>query len=723
MLDYILHKGTASERLQARSRLVDPHVPRTVHVPQVGLSLLPEEHQWVCNFNDRLTPVDGNSRMLRIGSAKLLDELLAFYYGSDNPLAPAATVFPYLHGLHSNKQRLFFESNESPQELYRLAAHAHYPRRPRMPHHSHFLLMAVDAGGSTAPRIANSVAVADILTPQRSSDDTSVHIEYAELPSRLCDREVAFSNHTRYEKFGSRNVCRSDDINNRNLAGQVKIAAASSHFLVFSNNMDWVQNLEVARVIQALAKHDKTVYIVDFLPADWDDICPEFLDQEPQSAYPKLLQWEQSSIWKVNSIKWAFPGVCLGTATDFSYLSRSTKHNFRVYVNCHERAQFPSPQSLDSVFADIHTQADCNPLYIEFPSSGLILANSLSETEMLSILKTLQLVRYFTQIRKQDVFVFCIDGFSGLSLFTIALGLFLTNSGSVDDTILDLMGTTHKSCVHRDDLRLYFYRHDYVFLRQFSRHIQAAKSAPVDPKTLIDAVETPKTDVVALPSDWFDVANDNNFPSKMVDNIYLGSHAHASSPTILRAMGFTKVVSMGEQPDWFADLPVRFECEADSGGLPVVPPLFLSAGCSVYVVNLGKDDRIAELPDLDTVVYVHNLRDDGRDSLWPVLVASEEVQAAVLGPSHECAPTLVHCRIGVSRSASVVIARLIKYHRMSFLEAYMYVRVRRLNIIIQPNLRFLYELFLYEQHHGRARRQCWWTVCREIDRLNRHYIA
>ena len=54
---------------------------------------------------------------------------------------------------------------------------------------------------------------------------------------------------------------------------------------------------------------------------------------------------------------------------------------------------------------------------------------------------------------------------------------------------------------------------------------------------------------------------------------------------------------------------------------------------------------------------------------------------------------LIHCRVGVSRSATVVIAEIMNRLKINLPMAYLYVRVRRLNIIIQPNLRFMYELF------------------------------
>jgi dual specificity MAP kinase phosphatase len=50
--------------------------------------------------------------------------------------------------------------------------------------------------------------------------------------------------------------------------------------------------------------------------------------------------------------------------------------------------------------------------------------------------------------------------------------------------------------------------------------------------------------------------------------------------------------------------------------------------------------------------------------------------------------TLVHCRVGVSRSATICIAEVMNELGLTFPRAYCFVRARRLNVIIQPHLRF-----------------------------------
>lgn len=64
---------------------------------------------------------------------------------------------------------------------------------------------------------------------------------------------------------------------------------------------------------------------------------------------------------------------------------------------------------------------------------------------------------------------------------------------------------------------------------------------------------------------------------------------------------------------------------------------------------------------------------------------------------------------------------------MSFPRAYCFVRARRLNVIIQPHLRFAYELLKWEEllnkeKGGRGKREMeWGEIAREIALMNRPY--
>ncbi|KAI7878878.1 hypothetical protein K492DRAFT_238275 [Lichtheimia hyalospora FSU 10163] len=133
---------------------------------------------------------------------------------------------------------------------------------------------------------------------------------------------------------------------------------------------------------------------------------------------------------------------------------------------------------------------------------------------------------------------------------------------------------------------------------------------------------------------WFySTRFEGSFPSRILPNLYLGNLNHATNPDMLKALHITHVVSVGE--------------------------------------HSGLD------PTQFQLLFMDNLYDDGIDSIrgrW-----NEVTQF-----------------IGVSRSAAITIGYIMKQLGMSLVQAYLFVRARRLNVIIQPNLKFMYELLQLE---------------------------
>lgn len=104
----------------------------------------------------------------------------------------------------------------------------------------------------------------------------------------------------------------------------------------------------------------------------------------------------------------------------------------------------------------------------------------------------------------------------------------------------------------------------------------------------------------------------------------------------------------------------------------------------------------AELPDSpslkpDSIYFKINVFDDPNSNISQYFdEASDIIHNVALSGRR----TLVHCVAGISRSASLVIAYLMKHQNLTLLEAYNHVKQKRSSI--RPNCGFFKQLIEYE---------------------------
>ncbi|XP_005188520.2 dual specificity protein phosphatase 19 [Musca domestica] len=106
-----------------------------------------------------------------------------------------------------------------------------------------------------------------------------------------------------------------------------------------------------------------------------------------------------------------------------------------------------------------------------------------------------------------------------------------------------------------------------------------------------------------------------------------------------------------------------------------------------HILSIGIECPLNDLPEGISNLFINCLdlpETELTSGVWDQ--AFEFIQNAMAKDG--C--VLVHCNAGVSRSASVVIAYLMKYQHMDFDMAYRYVKSRR--ECIQPNAGFLKQL-------------------------------
>ncbi|KKA26080.1 hypothetical protein TD95_004017 [Thielaviopsis punctulata] len=287
----------------------------------------------------------------------------------------------------------------------------------------------------------------------------------------------------------------------------------------------------------------------------------------------------------------------------------------------------------------------------------------------------------------RKILLHCGDGYTETTLLAIAYYAFCTGK-TIPKAWLDL---------HTERKRNFFaYPNDVTFLRELSypllRQSPACRGQP-DDQVQILAHSEPR---------WF-LQLDGSLPSRVTDYMYLGNLQHANNPDLLRRLGITQILSVGEISAW----------------------------------QEGELERWGR----DNVCQVEGVQDNGVDTLTAEFERCFEFldRARQQGKA-----TLVHCRVGVSRSATVCIAEIMRTFNLSLPRAYCFVRARRLNVIIQPHLRFTYELLRWEEavhkeHQGRPspvdedegaetdgefRRELEWAhIAREISLLNQPFLC
>lgn len=246
------------------------------------------------------------------------------------------------------------------------------------------------------------------------------------------------------------------------------------------------------------------------------------------------------------------------------------------------------------------------------------------------------------------------------------------------------------------------------------QHPRKAATLPLEPRAItpghqrLAGVKRPRANTSPwLPSffggdhqSWFnDPRFDGSFPSRVLPFLYLGNLNHASNVYMLHALGITHVVSVGE----CALLPPPHHMVGHSpggGNLSLASPA-CSPGRSPHHGGHGNvharsghgslwtEEREGRIKVLD----IKGVCDDGIDTLEPQL---EPICDWIDKAREEGGQVLVHCRVGVSRSATVTIAYVMKHLSLPLVDAYLIVRSRRLSVLIQPNMRLLYNLCGWE---------------------------
>ncbi|KAI1108559.1 hypothetical protein F5Y14DRAFT_456903 [Nemania sp. NC0429] len=422
-------------------------------------------------------------------------------------------------------------------------------------------------------------------------------------------------------------------------------------------------------------------------------------------------------------------GLLTGAVVDFYYQERAEMYNmtkaseisknvwlgptpepdrqeggqYDVLIECSDAGRI-NPAALQEIAESSHD--DVKHRDLDFPSSGSIPVPTWSHAEADGILDTCHWIWHLAhgtlpagadtdldgdasmpdalhppennRPRPRRILIHCADGYTESTMLAIAYFSYSTGR-PVAEAWLDLHTVMKRN--------FFAYPTDVALLTSIAPRLLRESPVCTD-KDLCEI-----TAMVRNEPKWF-ASLDGSLPSRVLDYMYLGNLGHANNPDLLKALGVTQILSVGETTMWR-------EGELEKWGR-------------------------------DNVLVIQGVQDNGID---PLTNEFEKCLEFIDRGRRRGTATLVHCRVGVSRSATICIAEVMRALNMSFPRAYCFVRARRLNVIIQPHLRFAYELLKWEEllqatrqrddpayELERAGRELeWGEIAREIALMNRPY--
>ncbi|KAL4802305.1 hypothetical protein BDV18DRAFT_154356 [Aspergillus unguis] len=351
--------------------------------------------------------------------------------------------------------------------------------------------------------------------------------------------------------------------------------------------------------------------------------------------------------------------------------------SFDLMIDANDLAGIPGPRVLSGVSKRLANE----PQRLEFPSSGSLVIPSGENRDVNDFINTLSWIYHLAnpEIPETDaegdvdmntvprksrrILIHCPDGYTESSLLVIAYTMFAEGIPASEAWLR----------LHREKKRNFFaYPSDVAYLKSVQERI--LQESPANPEKYR----------VSDPS-WFKFC-DGSLPSRILPYMYLGNLSHANNPEMLWELGIRRVLSIGEAVTW-------------------------------------TDSDLAKI-GVENLMHISKVQDNGID---PLTQEFDRCLEFIRRGKSDGTATLVHCRVGVSRSATICIAEVMASLNLSFPRAYCYVRARRLNVIIQPHLRFVYELLKWEELQQKKNKQPlkreleWATITREIALMNKPY--
>ncbi|KAI5197766.1 tyrosine protein phosphatase 1 [Aureobasidium subglaciale] len=622
----------------------------------------------------------------------------ALDHTASRPLPDTKTVFPWLHGLHpENSIQLTYFSARNKKQFRRS------PRTLRG-------ITLVKAGGDlTHSKLKGAIAPDELLLATKTGDQISTFLD----------------------------VDPRDGFSIRNFQIQAVKMATMSDVVVYAD--DKTSNAVLNKLASIIARAQKVwrekdrgndvevpqyhTYMVTETFAKLQAEHPEIVAVDDSGNMTgEVMDFFHSERYEMHTMSSATEianNVWLGPTPDASLTAPSdpdaalpsSAQAYDLFVEATDPAQLPDYkafQLMESLLSNPKVSNNAIP-QLEFPGSGAIMPPTWSQTEVDALMDTVawlykqanpeheeSMHRKDSQQMTPPKYHHDADGDIGMIDLDLGAGrkgrkiLIHCTDGYTETSMLALAYYMYANCATVD--RAYVELHTKHHRNLFSYPTDVALLSSIQPRILQSSPNSSNS-MAALcqPSPaWFSKM-DGSFPSRIMNYMYLGNLGHANNPDLLRELNIGQVLSIGETINWTSDETRRWKNDARTK---------------------------------DSILYVDGVQDNGVD---PLTSSFDRCLDFIRKGREAGVATLVHCRVGVSRSATICIAEVMNEFGISFPRAYCFVRARRLNVIIQPHLRFSYELLKWEEYQcskrGKpVRRELeWGTIAREIAAMNRPY--
>ena len=248
--------------------------------------------------------------------------------------------------------------------------------------------------------------------------------------------------------------------------------------------------------------------------------------------------------------------VWLGPTPDTAICRSDTKDvvAFEVLIEANDLATLPDAQTLKQVGEDCYSA----PQKIVFPSSGCMLLDCYPKSSVNPLTRMCQWMhrlasgdsdpegsedesepdndgdipmRLLSQKQGRKILIHCTDGYTESSLLALAYFMYAEQVPAHEAWLR----------LHCDKKRDFFaYASDVVLLNNLQPHLVPTRTLTDKHGRRISTFREPP---------WLG-RMDGSLPSRILPYLYLGNLGHANNPELLKAMGITHIISVGEPITW-----------------------------------------------------------------------------------------------------------------------------------------------------------------------------